>query len=60
MSFLAIESPVNHVARIGKRSYELPVEIRIVLNNEETQGRVPPLTRVSRKESHFRFDCAST
>src|SRR3974390_2460655 len=34
MPFLAIESAVDHVSRIGERGYELPVEIRIILNDE--------------------------
>ena len=49
MPFLTIESPVDHVTRIGECSHQLPVEIRIILDNEEAQGRGPPLTRVSAK-----------
>src|SRR2546423_2440668 len=39
---LAVERPVDHVARIGQRGGELPIEIGIILNDEETQGNVPP------------------
>ena len=49
MPFLAIESPVDHVARIGQRGRELPIEIGIILNDEETQGNVPPLSAFCRR-----------
>src|SRR5262249_56457602 len=44
MPLLAVKCPVDHVARIGERGRELAVEIGIILNDEETQGEVPPLS----------------
>ena len=38
MPFLAVESAVDHIAGIGQRGGELPVEIGIVFDNEKAQA----------------------
>ena len=37
VSLLAVEGTIDHVARVSERGRELPVEIGIVLDDEETQ-----------------------
>ena len=39
MPLLAVESAVDHIAGIGQRGGELPVEIGIVLDNEKAQTK---------------------
>src|SRR6516164_6559150 len=44
MPLFAVKRPIDDVAGIGKRSRELSVEVGIILDDEETQGEVPPLS----------------
>ena len=37
VALLAVEGAIDHIARVGERGGELPVEIGIVLDDEETQ-----------------------
>jgi hypothetical protein len=37
MSLLAVEGAVDHVAGVGQRGGELPVEIGVVLDNKKAQ-----------------------
>ena len=39
VALLAVEGAIDHIARVGERGRELPVEIGIVLDHEETQGQ---------------------
>ena len=39
--FLAVESAIDDIAGIGQRGGELPIEIRIVLNNKKAQSTAP-------------------
>src|SRR3977135_4567499 len=39
VALLAVEGAVDDIARVGERGRELPVEIGIVLDDEETQGK---------------------
>jgi len=43
MAFLAVEGAIDDIAGVGERGRELPVEIGIILDDEEPQGRVLPL-----------------
>ena len=40
MTFLAVESAVDHIAGVGQGRCELPVQVGIVLDDEETQGKI--------------------
>jgi hypothetical protein len=40
MTFLAVEGAVDNVASVGQGRCKLPVQVGIVLDNEETQGKV--------------------
>src|SRR5206468_4331370 len=42
---LPIERPVDRIAGVRKSGSELSIEIRIILDDEETQSKVPPLGR---------------
>ena len=39
MAFLAVEGTIDHIAGVGERGRQLPVEVGIVLDDEETQGK---------------------
>ena len=40
---LAVEGTIDRIAGIGESRRELPIEIRIILDHEETQGEILPL-----------------
>ena len=39
VALLAVEGAVDHIARVGERGRELPIEVGIVLDDEETQAQ---------------------
>jgi len=41
MPLLAIEGAIDDIAGIGQRGGELTIEIRIVLNDKQTQAGLP-------------------
>jgi hypothetical protein len=41
VALLAVERAIDHVARVNERGRELPIEIGIVLDHQETQDRAP-------------------
>jgi len=45
VALLAVEGAVDHVAGIGERGGELPIEIGIVLDDEETHEFLPLMAR---------------
>jgi hypothetical protein len=42
MALFAVEGPIDDVAGVGERRRQLPVEIRIVLDHEETHRNTLP------------------
>jgi hypothetical protein len=41
MSFLAVERAIDHVAGVRQCRRQLPIEIRVVFNDEQAQGGLP-------------------
>ena len=53
VALLAVEGAVDHIAGVGQRRGELPVEVGIVLDHEETQGNFLPVS-ARRRACRFR------
>ncbi len=57
MPFLAVEGAIDHIARIGEGRGQLPVEVGIVLDDEETQGDSSKSGRRVHDLAAGRVDC---
>ena len=44
MAFLAVIGAVDHIARIGKRIRQLPVQVLVILDDEYAHGIIRPVT----------------